>query len=325
VVEVDQVPPVLFLMGPTAGGKTQLAVGLRQYLPLDIVSVDSAMVYREMDIGTAKPPAEILAVAPHRLIDICDPAESYSAARFCHDARNEINSIHSSGRIPLLVGGTGLYFRSLERGLSELPAADQNIRQRLEQQAQKLGWEKMHARLAEVDPDAALRIHPNDPQRIQRALEVFELTGTTLTEHFSGKQTSGLPCRIIKIICSPADRDYLHMRIGQRFHEMLDRGLVAEVEKLYQREDLHPGLPAMRMVGYRQVWKYLAGQLAYQHMIEQAIAATRQLAKRQLTWLRRESGSQWFDSQQPNQIDNMLKYIKKNDKKTYKNYHIINR
>lgn len=317
VVEADDRTPVLFLMGPTAAGKTQLVVRLRQSLPVDIISVDSAMVYKGMDIGTAKPSAEILAIAPHRLIDICDPMEAYSAARFCHDARKEINAIRSNGRIPVLVGGTGLYFRSLEHGLSKLPSADQETRKRLEDQAQVLGWEKMHARLAEVDPDAAIRIHPNDPQRIQRALEVYELTGMALTEHFSSRQIPGLPSRIIKLIVSPADRSILHRRISQRFYEMLDGGLIPEVETLYQRGDLNPGLPAMRMVGYRQVWKYLEGQLDYQHMIEHAIVATRQLAKRQLTWLRREAGAEWFDSQQPDQVYNILKYIEKNGKKTY--------
>ena len=317
MVEADKGPPVLFLMGPTATGKTQLAVKLKQSLPVDIISVDSAMVYKGMDIGTAKPPAEILAIAPHRLIDICDPAEVYSAAHFCHDARKEINAIRSHGRIPLLVGGTGLYFRALEYGLSEFPPANQDTRQRLEDQAQILGWEKMHARLAEVDPVAAARIHPNDPQRIQRALEVYELTGTALTEHFSSRHTSGLSCRIIKIISGPADRDILHIRISQRFYEMLDNGLIEEVERLQQRGDLHAGLPAMRMVGYRQVWKYLAGQLDYQSMIDHAIVATRQLAKRQLTWLRREAKAKWFDNLQPDQIDNILNYLEKNGKKTY--------
>lgn len=317
MVETDKGPPVLFLMGPTAAGKTQLVIRLRQSLPVDIISVDSAMVYKGMDIGTAKPSAEIQAIAPHRLIDICDPTETYSAARFCQDARKEINAIRSIGRIPILVGGTGLYFRSLEHGLSELPSADQETRKSLEEQAQVLGWEKMHARLAAVDPDAAIRIHPNDPQRIQRALEVYELTGMALTEHFSRGQTSGLPFRIIKLIAAPADRSILHRRISQRFHEMLDGGLVPEVERLYQRGDLHPGLPAMRMVGYRQAWKYLEGQLDYQQMIKHAIVATRQLAKRQLTWLRRETKSEWFDSQQPDHVYKILKYLEKNDKKTY--------
>lgn len=317
MVEADKGPPVLFLMGPTAAGKTQLVVKLRQSLPVDIISVDSAMVYKGMDIGTAKPSAEILAIAPHRLINICDPVETYSAARFCQDARNEINAIRSIGRIPILVGGTGLYFRSLEQGLSELPPADQDTRRKLDTQAQLLGWEKMHARLAEVDPDAAMRIHPNDPQRIQRALEVYELTGMALSEHFSRGKTARLPFRIIKLIASPADRSILHRRISQRFYEMVEGGLLPEVERLYQRGDLHSGLPAMRMVGYRQVWKYLEGQLDYQHMIKHAIAATRQLAKRQLTWLRREAGSEWFDSQQPDQVYNILKYMEKNDKKTY--------
>ena len=317
MVGSDKESPVLFLMGPTASGKTHIAVALSKILPVDIVSVDSAMVYKGMDIGTAKPSPEIQATAPHRLIDICDPAEVYSAARFCNDAREEIDSIRNSGRIPFLVGGTGLYFRSLEYGLSEMPSADPETRQRLEKEARKLGWKKMHARLAEIDPAAARRIHPNDPQRIQRALEVYELTGTALTDHHQGSGSSALPFRIIKLISCPADRNILHERINQRFYEMLDRGLVNEVEGLYQRGDLHSGLPSLRLVGYRQVWKHLEGKLDYQQMIDHAIVATRQLAKRQLTWLRRESNARWFDCQQPDQVDNILKFIENNDKKSY--------
>ncbi len=301
--------PVVFLMGPTATGKTQLAVELVQRLPVDIVSVDSAMVYRDMDIGTAKPSAEILRIAPHRLIDICDPVESYSAARFCHDALVEIKQIHAAGRIPLLVGGTGLYFRSLEKGLSELPPADTEIRLRLAAEAKTVGWETMHTRLAKVDPEAAGRIHPNDPQRIQRALEVYELTGKPMSAHYGMGSSIPLPYNVIKIVISPAERKDLHEHIRQRFLKMLDQGLVDEVRGLYEKDNLNASLPAMRMVGYRQVWRYLAGQLDYKTMTERAIVATRQLAKRQLTWFRRERGAEWFASQDAAIPANLLNYL----------------
>ena len=296
-------------MGPTTTGKTCLAVELVQRLPLDIVSVDSAMVYRGMDIGTAKPSADILKIAPHRLIDICDPAESYSAARFCHDALVEIERIHAAGRIPLLVGGTGLYFRALEKGLSNLPPADSEIRQRLAAEAISLGWETMHARLAKVDPEAAGRIHPNDPQRIQRALEIYELTGKPVSVHYGMGSSIPLPYNVIKTIINPVERLVLHERIRQRFLKMLDQGMVDEVRNLYQRHDLYASLPAMRIVGYRQVWRYLDGQLDYNTMTEHAIVATRQLAKRQLTWLRREQGAEWFASQNVAIPANLLNYL----------------
>jgi tRNA dimethylallyltransferase len=301
--------PVVFLMGPTATGKTQLAVELVQQLPVDIISVDSAMVYRGMDIGTAKPAPEILKIAPHRLIDICDPVESYSAARFCHDALVEITQIHAAGRIPLLVGGTGLYFRALEKGLSELPPADSEVRQQLEAEAVIVGWDTMHSRLARVDPEAAGRIHPNDPQRIQRALEVYALTGKSMSAHLGMNSSRPLPCAVVKIVISPAERKDLHKQIRRRFLRMLDQGLVDEVRDLYERGDLHAGLPAMRMVGYRQVWHYLAGQLDYKAMTDQAVVATRQLAKRQLTWFRREQGAEWFASQDAAITANLLNYL----------------
>ena len=307
--------PVIFLMGPTATGKTGLAVELHQRFPMDIISVDSAMVYRGMDIGTAKPDKDIQRTAPHRLIDICDPAESYSAARFCQDAINEINSIHADNRIPLLVGGTGLYFRALEQGLSELPAADETIRAQIEAEAEKNGWEKMHARLTEIDPQAADRIHPNDPQRIQRALEVFEITGIPISEHFSTGQSNLLESEVIKIIVSPTDRSFLHEKIESRFRKMLSTGLVEEVEILRKRGDLHQGLPSMRMVGYRQVWQFLEGELDYEKMVDHAIVATRQLAKRQMTWLRKERNSRYFASEQDDLLSNLLNYIENNAEK----------
>jgi tRNA dimethylallyltransferase len=301
--------PVVFLMGPTATGKTRLAVELVQQLPVDIISVDSAMVYRGMDIGTAKPAAEILKIAPHRLIDICDPVESYSAARFCHDAHVEIKQIHAAGRIPLLVGGTGLYFRALEKGLSELPPADTEIRQQLATEAKTAGWKTMHNRLAKIDPEAADKIHPNDPQRIQRALEVFALTGEPMSAHFGKNAPTPISCNVIKIVIGPSDRKDLHEQIRQRFLKMLDQGLVDEVRKLYARGDLNASLPAMRLVGYRQVWQYLAGQLDYKTMIDRAVVATRQLAKRQLTWFRREPGAKWFASQDAVIPANLLNYL----------------
>ncbi len=291
----DQLPLAILLMGPTASGKTELAVELSERLPCDIVSVDSAMVYRGMDIGTAKPDAATLARAPHRLIDCCDPAEAYSAARFCGDALREMAAIAASGRIPLLVGGTMLYFRALQQGLSPLPGADPETRRHLEEDAQRLGWKAMHRRLAQVDPPAAAQIHPNDPQRIQRALEVFELTGRPLSElQRAGVGRHCLPYRLIKLVRAPAERVTLHERIEQRFHAMLSAGLEDEVRALCARGDLTPDLPSMRCVGYRQVLKYLAGEYKYPTMVQRGIIATRQLAKRQWTWLRAEGDCLWL-------------------------------
>lgn len=287
-------PPAIFLMGPTAAGKTDLAVELVERLPCEIISVDSALIYRGMDIGTAKPAPEVLARAPHRLIDILDPAESYSAASFRRDALREMAQITAAGRIPLLVGGTGLYFRALRQGLSTLPEANAQLRARLEQEAAALGWEQMHQRLQAVDPVAASRIHPNDPQRLARALEVYELTGKPLSQLQQGGGEP-LPYRVIALVVGPAEREVLRERIARRFHLMLEQGFVAEVEYLYGRSDLGPDKPSIRCVGYRQVWSYLAGELEYPAMTERGIIATRQLAKRQLTWLRQESGAMWYD------------------------------
>ena len=303
-------PPAICLMGPTASGKTDLAVALVETLPMDIISVDSVMVYRGMDIGSAKPDAETLARAPHRLIDICDPAETYSAARFRDDALREMAEITAQGRIPLLVGGTMLYFRALLNGLSVLPSADADIRTRLEAEAEAEGWASMHRRLAEVDPEAAARIHPNDPQRIQRALEVHELTGTPLSQLQQTQQVDQpLPYRIIKLAVAPADRTILHERIAQRFELMLQHGLIDEVEALRQRGDLHLDMPALRAVGYRQVWEYLSGSLKYTEMVERGIIATRQLAKRQFTWLRSEADLTMLDSLDRRLAEKTLKFI----------------
>ncbi len=288
-------PLVICLMGPTASGKTGVAVELVQQLPLDIVSVDSALVYRGMDIGTAKPDAETLRLAPHRLIDIRDPVQPYSAAGFRDDALQEIASIHAAGRIPLLVGGTMLYFRALEQGLSELPAADPDVRARLEAEAKTRGWAAMHERLARIDPVAAARIHPNDPQRIQRALEVYDITGVSMTEQFERSPDTVPPLRFLKIALVPEDRAVLHERIQRRFNIMLEQGFLDEVSALRARGDLDPDMPSMRAVGYRQAWAHLDGKLSAQEWVERAIVATRQYAKRQLTWLRSEGNTNPVD------------------------------
>lgn len=287
---------VVFLMGPTASGKTELAVELVRRFPLEIISVDSAMVYRGMDIGTAKPDAATLRVAPHRLIDVCDPAEAYSAARFREDALREIAAVQAAGRIPLLVGGTMLYFRALEQGLSTLPPADSALRARLEDEARRHGRGHLHARLAAVDPAAAARIHPNDPQRIQRALEVWELTGRPLSELQRVGREEPLPFRVVKVQVFPEDREELHRRIEQRFRRMVEQGLWAEVERLHARGDLEPSMPAIRAVGYRQLWRHLAGEIGPEEAVHAGVVATRQLAKRQMTWLRGDGGGHVFSS-----------------------------
>jgi tRNA dimethylallyltransferase len=289
-----RLPPAIFLMGPTASGKTAVAVDLVRRLPLEIISVDSALVYRGMDIGTAKPDAELLRAAPHRLIDIRDPAEPYSAAEFRRDALAAMADIRAQGRIPLLVGGTFLYFRALQQGLSRMPAADPAIRARLEAEAQADGLQRLHARLAQLDPEAAARIHATDPQRIQRALEVYEATGQPLSAWHAQGRAGAFPWRVLKLALLPADRAVLHARIEARFRAMLAAGFVEEVRGLYARSDLHRELPALRAVGYRQAWAWLAGETGYEEMQQRAIVATRQYAKRQLTWLRGETGIERF-------------------------------
>lgn len=301
-------PQAIFLMGPTASGKTELAVELYQRLPVELVSVDSALVYRGMDIGTAKPEPELLARAPHHLIDICDPAEAYSAARFVADARALTEEILARGKIPLFVGGTMLYYKALEFGLSELPSADEGVRAGLLAEAESLGWEALHERLRAIDPEAAARIHRNDPQRLQRALEVHALTGRTLSE-LQGTGT-GFPYPLTRLALAPNERAVLHERIARRFRHMLDQGFLAEVEALYRRGDLHPELPSIRAVGYRQAWAYLAGEYGYEDMVEKGIAATRQLAKRQLTWLRGWQGVQRLESGAPDLLNSALKFLR---------------
>ncbi len=306
-------PPAVFLMGPTASGKTGLAVELAKRFPFEIISVDSALVYRGMNIGTAKPGPEVLAQTPHRLIDIRDPSEPYSAADFREDALLEMADITAQGRIPLLVGGTFLYFRALEQGLSDMPAADPEVRARLEAEAQQDGWEQLHARLAQIDPVSAARIHATDPQRIQRALEVYEISGQPMSAFHARQPENDLPYRVLKLALIPEDRALLHDRIQHRFEEMLAAGLIDEVERLFNRGDLTAELPAVRAVGYRQAWAFLAGESGYDEMVEQAIVATRQYAKRQLTWLRSETGLDCFpaeDAHTPERIiDRLINWL----------------
>jgi len=290
----SQQPLAIFLMGPTASGKTDLAVELVQQRPCEIISVDSALVYRGMDIGTAKPDAELLALAPHRLINICDPSEAYSAARFRDDALAAMSEIIVAGRTPLLVGGTMLYFRALQYGLSELPVADAAIRERLDQFQADSGLAALHKRLTEVDVIAAARIHPNDSQRIKRALEVFELAGKPMSQLQNRQGEQSLPYRLLKLVRAPDDRAVLHQRIEQRFHKMLALGFEAEVRGLIEREELSADLPSMRSVGYRQMLSYIQGEYSYEEMIERGVIATRQLAKRQFTWLRAEKELHWL-------------------------------
>ncbi|MDR3388107.1 MAG: tRNA (adenosine(37)-N6)-dimethylallyltransferase MiaA [Rudaea sp.] len=290
----DQRPPAIFLMGPTASGKTALALRLADQFPVDLISVDSALVYRGMDIGAAKPDAATLGRYPHRLIDIRDPAQPYSAAEFRNDALREMAAIAGAGRVPLLVGGTGLYFRALQYGLSDLPEADRALRASLADEARAVGWPVLHSRLHELDPTAALRIRPNDAQRIQRALEVIALSGRALSVQ-QGAPAQRFGYRILKLALVPADRAALHARIATRFDAMLAQGFLDEVQRLRLRGDLHADLPAVRAVGYRQVWRQMDGEFEARELRDRAIFATRQLAKRQLTWLRAELDARWLD------------------------------
>ena len=302
-------PYVICLYGPTAAGKTGLAIELSQQLGADIISVDSALIYRGMDIGTAKPTAAELARAPHRLIDICDPAERYSAAQFALDARREIESILAAGRIPLLVGGTMMYFKTLLEGMSKLPEADPAVREKLTQRLNDEGSEALHAELSRIDPTSAARIHPNDPQRLIRALEVYEISGRSLTE-LSQTRSGALPYPAVQIAVAPLDRKVLHERIALRFRQMLEQGFLDEVKALRARGDLHLDLPALRSVGYRQAWQYLDGDIDYETMVDKGIFATRQLAKRQLTWLRKWHDVRWFDSLAPDLVEQVLGYCR---------------
>ena len=287
-------PPAILLMGPTASGKTAVAVRLATRLPVEIVSVDSAQVYRYMDIGTAKPGRETLETTPHHLIDILDPGERYSAARFCEDANEVLAEIRDRGNVPLLAGGL-LYFKALQEGLSQLPPADPDTRLVIDTMAEDSGWPALHAELERIDPATAARLQPSDSQRIQRALEVYYLTGQPMSALIVRSRASGAPYRMIPIALEPSDRSVLHERIEKRFEIMLELGLIGEVRRLRERFDLNSSLPSMRAVGYRQVWQYLDGEFGLTTLREKGAAATRQLAKRQLTWLRSWEGAARFD------------------------------
>ncbi|MFZ4700170.1 MAG: tRNA (adenosine(37)-N6)-dimethylallyltransferase MiaA [Candidatus Methylumidiphilus sp.] len=302
-------PPAIALMGPTASGKTRLAIQLAQELNGEIISVDSALVYRGMDIGTAKPSLEERQGVPHHLIDILDPADAFSTGQFRQQALQLMAEITNRGRLPLLVGGTMLYFNALFNGLAELPEADAALRRKIDGEAAKLGWLALHGELARVDPEAGARIHPNDPQRIQRALEVYRLTGVPLSELCARGQSAAPPFNIARLIVAPSNRLVLHEVIRQRFLSMLDQGLVEEVKALFLRGDLHPHLPSIRAVGYRQVWAYLSGELNDAQMVERGIIATRQFAKRQFTWLRREESASRFVSEDPQLLQNVLNRV----------------
>lgn len=297
----------LFLLGPTAAGKSAAALALARELDLEIVSVDSALVYRGMDIGTAKPIVAERRGVPHHLIDLIDPLGSYSAARFVAEASRLIDEIRARGKLALLVGGTMLYARALQSGLDSLPAAHPELRAELDAQARQLGWPALHARLARIDPVTAARLKPGDSQRIQRALEVYELTGQPLSELVGQSRPLALTLPVISL--EPSDRSVLHRHIAKRFEQMLAEGLVQEVEGLRARGDLDPGLPSMRCVGYRQVWSHLSGEISYAAMVEAGIAATRQLAKRQITWLRAMPERQVIDSLAPDAIDQVLRAV----------------
>ena len=313
-------PPLVCLMGPTASGKTDLAMYLYDQFPCELVSVDSVLVYRGMDVGSAKPDAQTLQRYPHHLIDMLDPAEPYSAARFRDDALALIQDITARGRVPLLVGGTMLYFKALAGGLASMPSADPVVRARIEAMALEQGWPAVHAALAQVDPASAERIHPNDPQRISRAYEVFLGSGITLTQWHerqhaekAADQTPGsgvLPYTVRYLAVAPRERSVLHERIAERFSLMLQQGLISEVEALHARGDLDVSMPSIRAVGYRQAWDYLEGRLSYEQMHERGVIATRQLAKRQFTWLRGwNEPIEWLDSLDPKRFERALKVL----------------
>ncbi|MBV1910588.1 MAG: tRNA (adenosine(37)-N6)-dimethylallyltransferase MiaA [Kangiellaceae bacterium] len=291
--------PIVFLMGPTASGKTALATDLYQQenssIEYEIISVDSAMVFTELDIGSAKPTAEELQLAPHHLIDFIDPAESYSVSQFRSDAIELINQIHHRGKIPLLVGGTMLYFKGIKDGLAEMPSTDKSVRLQVKSELERKGSAWLHQRLFEVDEKTAKRLHANDSQRITRAYEVFLMTSKPLSQWHAEQDKQALANPILSIALAPAERAILHQRIEQRFTQMMNNGFVDEVKKLYNRGDLDLDCPSMRSVGYRQIWQYLAGELTIEEAVERAVIATRQLAKRQYTWLRSWPNIQWFD------------------------------
>ncbi|XQW84849.1 tRNA (adenosine(37)-N6)-dimethylallyltransferase MiaA [Thalassotalea piscium] len=308
--EKNNLPPVVCIMGPTASGKTALAMALHDSIESDIISVDSALVYRDMDIGTAKPTLEELAQYPHRLINIKDASESYSAAEFCKDALKEIAEIRANNRVPILVGGTMMYFKSLIDGISPLPEADAETRAEIEKEALTKGWEYLHQQLLSVDPESGNRIHQNDPQRITRALEVYRLSGKTMTEltKVKGPRLSG---NVLQFAIAPKERSDLHARIALRFEQMISQDFEQEVDKLRMRGDLHQDLPSIRCVGYRQMWQYLEGDYDHKEMVFKGICATRQLAKRQLTWLRNWPELHWLDMENENNLQQIMTAVSK--------------
>ncbi|WP_290789815.1 tRNA (adenosine(37)-N6)-dimethylallyltransferase MiaA [Halomonas sp.] len=306
----DTRPPAILLVGPTAAGKTDLAIALHERLDCELISVDSAMVYRGMDIGSAKPSPEELARAPHRLIDIRDPAESYSAAAFREDALREMREITAAGRVPLLVGGTMMYLRQLLHGVANLPGSDPGLRAELEEQAHRHGLAALHEALARVDPVSAARIHPNDPQRLMRALEVYRLSGRPLSELWAEQRPETFPWRTLSIGLAPDNRAVLHQRIARRFEAMLKGGFIEEVVALRARGDLSQDLPAMKSVGYRQVWEALDGDVDLESLRHRGIVATRQLAKRQLTWMRSWDKLEWVDSLGGDPLGDVLKLVR---------------
>jgi len=308
-VSKSDLPSAIFIMGPTASGKTKLAVQLAKHLDTEIISVDSVLVYKGMDIGTAKPTLEERQGIPHHLIDILDPSEIFSTGSFRKITLQLMEDISRRGKIPVLVGGTMLYFNSLFNGLASLPEANPEIRKKLDDELLAIGKEAMHARLKSIDPESALRIHPNDPQRVQRALEVYELSGKPMTRFFYEARQQQIPYKKIKLIIAPEGRIQLHEKIAQRFKFMIEQGLIEEVKALYQRADLTESLPAIRAVGYRQAWSYLQGEYDLDTMIEKAIIATRQLAKRQFTWLRRENDVLRFQSYEADLYDKVVQSI----------------
>lgn len=302
---MTEVPPAILLLGPTASGKTASALALAQHYPVEIISVDSALVYRDMDIGTAKPDAAERAVCPHHLIDIVSPEERYSAAQFRSDALRLMDEISARGNIPVLAGGTSLYFKALRDGISDLPQADAELRAVIDRDAERLGWPALHARLAALDPQAAAALEPTDVQRIQRALEIVELTGRPLADSYARREEGGIRHRTLTLALAPSDRAVLHRRIEQRFDAMLAAGLLDELRALREKYSLDPALPSMRCVGYRQAWAHLDGEDDFATMRFKGIAATRQLAKRQLTW-QRQFRENWADLEEMDCLDGKL-------------------